>query len=166
MNVLYENQKNLHNLIYESDGNMFLQVDEKNNCEKSNIRLVFDLGIVSNEKVKEVKRILYLLTAHKNGGLCTLVRRAFEEEKPHIKSPIKDDYISGFSGLFETELKVSSGRIVYDLKLTNVFSEGFCHFDLGFATKNDVNLIKKSIVIFEKDYFNVLMLKLQEICQL
>ena len=166
MNILYESQKNLHNLIYESDGKIFLRVDEENNCEKSNINMVFDLGVASNEKSEKVRKLLYLLTAHKDGGLYTLVRRAFEEDRLHIKPPIKDEYFSGFSGLFKTELRTENGRIIYDLKLTNGFSKGDCHFDLGFAVRNDVNLIKKSVEIFEKDYFNIFLLKLQEISKL
>ena len=166
MKIFYESQKNLHNLIYESDGKMFLRVDEENNCEKSNINMIFDLGVASNEKSEKIRKLLYLLTAHKDGGLYTLVRRVFEEDRPHIKPPIKDEYFSGFSGLFKTELKTENGRIIYDLKLMNDFSEGVCHFDLGVAIRNDVNLIKKSVEIFEKDYFNVFVLKLQEISKL
>ena len=99
MKIIYESQKNLHNLIYESDGKMFLRVDEENNCEKSNINMIFDLGVASNEKSEKIRKLLYLLTAHKDGGLYTLVRRAFEEDRTYIKPPIKDEYFSGFSGL-------------------------------------------------------------------
>ena len=42
--------------------------------------MIFDLGVASNEKSEKIRKLLYLLTAHKDGGLYTLVRRAFEED--------------------------------------------------------------------------------------
>ena len=84
-------------------------------------------------------------------------------DTPYNKSDLKDEFISGFSGLFESKLSVEDGRITYQIKLTNDFSEGYAFFDLDRASKNKIKLLKNSIEIFEKDYFNAFLLRLQQI---
>ncbi len=162
--IFYESPENLHNLILDENGTLILSVSRFRNAEnEAYIGFRFNIGSVSKEKADEVKSILHLLRASQEGGFQTLIKQVYAPDTPYNKSDLKDTFISGFSGLFESELSVKDGRIVYQIKLTNDFSSGYAFFDLDRASKNKIKLLKNSIEIFEKDYFNEFLLRLQQI---
>ena len=162
--IFYESPENLHNLIYDENDTLILSVSRFRNAEnEAFIDFRFNMGSVSKEKADETKSILHLLKASQEGGFLTLIKQVYAPDTPYNKTELKDEYISGFSGLFESELSVKEGRIIYQIKMTNDFSEGYAYFDLDRASKNKIKLLKNSIEIFEKDYFNVFLLKLQQI---
>lgn len=162
--IFYESPENLHNLIYDENDNLILSVSRFRNAEnEAYIGFRFNVGSVSKEKADEIKGILHLLKASQEGGFQTLIRQVYAPDTPYNKADLKDEYISGFSGLFESELSVKDGRIIYQIRLTNDFSEGYAFFDLDRASKNKIKLLKNSIEIFEKEYFNEFLLKLQQI---
>ncbi|MBE7032893.1 MAG: hypothetical protein E7406_01530 [Ruminococcaceae bacterium] len=151
-------------MSYDENNNLILFVSRYRNVEnEAYIEFRFNMGSVSKEKADEVKGILHLLRSSKEGGFSTLIKQVYAPDTPYNKSDLKDEYISGFSGLFESELSVKDGRIIYQIKLTNDFSKGRAYFDLDRASKNKIKLLKNSIEIFEKDYFNEFLLKLQQI---
>lgn len=162
--IFYESPENLHNLIYDENGTLILSVSRFRNAEnEAYIDFRFNIGAASKEKADEIKSILHLLKASQEGGFQTLIKQVYAPDTPYNKTDLKDEYISGFSGLFESELSIKDGRVIYQIKLTNDFSEGYAFFDLDRASKNKVKLLKNLIEIFEKDYFNAFLLKLQQI---
>jgi len=162
--IFYESPENLHNLIYDENDTLILSVSRFRNAEnEAIIDFRFKLGSASKEKADDIKGILHLLKASQEGGFLTLIKQVYMPDTSYNKSDLKDEFISGFSGLFESELSVKDGRIIYQIKLTNDFSEGSAFFDLDRASKNKIKILKNSIEIFEKDYFNVFLLRLQQI---
>lgn len=162
--VFYESPENLHNLILDENGTLFLSVSRFRNAEnEAYINFRFNLGSVSKEKADEIKGMLHLLKASHEGGFLTLIKQVYAADTKYNKSDLKDEFISGFSGLFESELSIKDGRVIYQIKLTNDFSEGCAFFDLDKASRNKISLLKKSIENFEKEYFNKFLLRLQQI---
>ncbi len=162
--VFYESPENLHNLIYDENDNLILSVSRFRNAEnEAFIGFRFNMGFVSKEKADEIKSILHLLRASQEGGFLTLIKQVYSPDTPYNKADLKDEFISGYSGLYESGLSIKDGRIIYQIKLTNEFSEGYAFFDLDRASRNKIALLRKSIENFEKEYFNKFLLRLQRI---
>ena len=162
--IFYESPENLHNKIHDESGNLILSVNRFRNAEsEAYISFRFNMGSVSKDKADDIKAILHLLKASQEGGFLTLIKQVYAEDTPYNKATLEDEFISGFSGLFKSELSVKNGRIIYQIKLTNDFSNGYAFFDLDKASRNQISLLRKSIENFEKEYFNKFLLRLQRI---
>lgn len=162
--IFYESPENLHNLIYDENDNLILSVSRFRNAEnEAFLDFRFNMDSVSKEKADEIKSILHLLRASQEGGFQTLIKQVYAPDTPYNKADLKDEFISGYSGLFKSELSVKNGRIIYQIRLTNDFSKGYAFFDLDKASKNQISLLRKTIENFEKEYFNKFLLKLQQI---
>lgn len=150
--VLFECTDILKRKIYTDGSTLFLSVEGKVKS-KSHIKMLFLYDTPTRKNITELKKSLGLLVSNQTGGLLTLLKYSAEKDPQYQKSPEKDQFISGFSGDFEAELKVESGRVLYSIDLCSIGSKGSARFDLGLATKNRISTVRKIVEVFENDYF-------------
>lgn len=150
--VLFECNEGLKRKIYTDGTTLYLSVEGKIRG-KSNIKMTFLYGRPTRKNITELKKSLGLLAANQTGGLLTLLKYSAEKDQPYQKNPEKDQFISGFSGNFESELKVEDDRVLYSIELCSIGSKGSAHFDLGLATKSRISTVRKIVEVFENDYF-------------
>lgn len=150
--VLFQDNEGFTRKIYTDGSTLYLSVEGKVKG-KSHVKMIFLYGKPTRKNITELKKSLGLLVANQTGGLLTLLKYSAEKDQPYQKSPEKDHFISGFSGDFESELKVEDGRVLYSIELCSVGSKGSAHFDLGLATKSRISTVRKIVEVFENDYF-------------
>lgn len=150
--VLFECNEGLKRKIYTDGSTLYLSVVGKVKG-KSQIKMFFLYGTPTRKNISELKRSLGLLASNQTGGLLTLLKYSAEKDQPYQKSLEKDQFISGFSGNFESELRVENGRVLYSIELCSVGSKGSACFDLGLATKSRISTIRKVVEVFENNYF-------------
>lgn len=150
--VFFECKEGLKRKIYTDDTTLYLSVEGKVKG-KSNIKMLFLYGTPTSKNIAGLKKSLGLLASNQTGGLLTLLKYSSEKDQPYQKSLEKDHFISGFSGDFESELKVEDGRVLYFIELCSVGSKGSAYFDLGLATKSRISTVRKIVEVFENDYF-------------
>lgn len=150
--VFFNCNEGLKRKIYTDGATLYLSVEGKIK-NKSNIKMLFLYGTPTRKNISELKKSLGLLVSNQTGGLLTLLKYSGEKDQPYQKSLEKDQFISGFSGDFESELKVENGRVFYFIDLCSVGSKGSAHFDLGLATKSRISTVRKIVEVFENDYF-------------
>lgn len=150
--VFFNCNDGLKRKIYTDGTTLYLTVEGKVKG-KSNIKMLFLYGTPTRKNISELKKSLGLLVSNQTGGLLTLLKYSSEKDQPYQKSPEKDQFISGFLGNFESELKVENGRVLYSIELCSVGSKGSAYFDLGLATKSRISTVRKIVEVFENDYF-------------
>lgn len=150
--VFFECDEGFKRKIYTDGTTLYLTVEGKVKG-KSNIKMLFLYGTPTRKNISELKKSLGLLVSNQTGGLLTLLKYSSEKDQPYQKSPEKDQFISGFLGNFESELKVENGRVLYSIELCSVGSKGSAYFDLGLATKSRISTVRKIVEVFENDYF-------------
>ena len=150
--VFFENNEGLKRKIYTDGSTLYLCVAGKVKG-KSNIKMLFLYGTPTRKNITELKKSLGLLVSNQTGGLLTLLKYSSEKDPSYQKSPEKNQFISGFSGNFESELKVEDDRVLYSIELCSIGSKGSAYFDLGIATKSRISAVRKIVEVFENDYF-------------
>ncbi len=163
--IIYESQKYLHNLIYTENKELFLHTSYSSAA--CIIDILFNVGNYTIEKAELLQKYTRLLICNKDGGLYGLSQRALEYRRTKYKKPcVKDEWITGYKGLFKSDLEVKGGKILYNITFPCDFAIGFCNYDLGSAHLWELHIFQKNIELMENNYLEQFMLKLQGLREL
>lgn len=132
--------------IVNEDNELFLDIENETEREKTSLQFYF--GKYTDENYGVLKDVAASLFRTRKSGLCALTCYATEEQA--LAEDIKpDELIDGGYGLFDSELRIENGRIIYKLESNVVPVAGDAWYDFGVATKDRVSLIRKKIRTFE-----------------
>ena len=134
--------------VVMEDGKLCLEIDREAEREKTS--LLFYFGEYTKENYEVLEEVATLLFKTRRHGLCALTGYTMEDDLVVTKGIEPNGFIGGVAGSFDSQLNVENGRIIYKLESGIVPVVGTAWYDLGVATKNNINLKRKMIQAFEE----------------